>query len=114
MSILRIKTEHEEQRELVAWFRRTHPDVLIFAIPNGGFRGKAAAGRLKVEGVVPGIPDLFVPAWRLWIEMKRVKGGVLSPEQKGVIPYLEKVGYRVIVGRGCADAMAQILEIPHA
>jgi hypothetical protein len=65
---------------------------------------------LKVEGVVPGIPDLFCPAWRLWIEMKRVKGGVLSAEQKGMIDYLQSVGYRAIVCKGAEDAKVQILE----
>lgn len=104
----RIPTEHEEQRELVRWFRQFHPDVLIFAIPNGGGRSKASAGRLKAEGVVPGIPDLFIPAKGLWIEMKRVKGGALSPEQKAMMQYLEEVGYRAIVCKGAEDAKAKI------
>ena len=104
----RIPTEHEEQRELVRWFRQTWPGVRIHAIPNGGARSKATAGRLKAEGVVSGVPDLFVPAWRLWIEMKRVKGGSLSAEQKDWIQYLESVGYWVIVGKGADDAKRQI------
>ena len=100
----RIPTEHEEQRELVRWFRQTWPGVRIFAVPNGGARSKATAGRLKAEGVASGVPDLFVPAWRLWIEMKRAKGGSLSPEQKDWIAYLEGVGYWVIVGKGAESA----------
>ena len=104
----RIPTEHEEQRELVRWFRQFHPNVLIFAIANGGIRSKASASRLKAEGVVPGIPDLFVPAKGLWIEMKRVKGGALSPEQKAMMQYLEEVGYRAIVCKGAEDAKKQI------
>lgn len=109
----RQKTEHEEQRELVRWFRQTWPDVRIFAVPNGGARSKAAAGRLKAEGVLPGVPDLFVPAWRLWVEMKRAKGGVVSPEQKDWIAYLESVGYCVLVCRGCEDAKGQITNAHH-
>ena len=104
----RIKTEHEEQRELVRWFRQTWPGVRIFAIPNGGARSKATAGRLKAEGVASGVPDLFVPAWRLWVEMKRVKGGSLSAEQKDWIQYLESVNYRCIVGKGAEDAQRQL------
>jgi len=104
----RIPTEHEEQRELVRWFRQTWPDVRIFAIPNGGARSKATAGRLKAEGVASGVPDLFVPAWRLWVEMKRTKGGSLSPEQKDWIKYLESVGFCCIVGKGAEDAKRQI------
>ena len=104
----RIPTEHEEQREVVRWFRQTWQGVLIHAIPNGGARSKATAGRLKAEGVVSGVPDLFVPAWRLWVEMKRTKGGSLSPEQKDIIRQLESVGYWVIVGKGADDAKRQI------
>lgn len=104
----RIPTEHEEQRELVRWFRQSWPDVRIFAIPNGGARSKATAARLKAEGVSSGVPDLFVPAWRLWVEMKRSKGGSLSPEQKDWIKYLESVGFCCIVGKGADDAKAKI------
>lgn len=110
MSVLdRIPTEHEEQRELVRWFRQTWPGVRIFAIPNGGARSRATAGRLKAEGVSSGVPDLFIPAWGLWVEMKRSKGGSLSPEQKDWIKYLKSVNYLVIVGKGEADARQQIL-----
>jgi hypothetical protein len=104
----RIPTEHEEQRELVRWFRQSWPNVRIFAIPNGGARSKATAARLKAEGVSSGVPDLFVPAWRLWVEMKRTKGGSLSPEQKDWIKYLESVGFCCIVGKGAEDAKRQI------
>jgi hypothetical protein len=104
----RIPTEHEEQREVVKWFRQTHRDVRIFAIPNGGQRSLATAARLKVEGVSSGVPDLFIPAWRLWVEMKRIKGGVLSSEQKDWIKYLEEVGYCAKVCKGADDAKEQI------
>jgi hypothetical protein len=105
----RIPTEHEEQRELVRWFRQTWPVMRIFAIPNGGARTAATAGRLKAEGVSPGVPDLFIPALKLWVEMKRTKGGALSAEQKDWIKYLESVGYCVIVGKGADDAKEKIL-----
>jgi hypothetical protein len=107
-------SEHLEQARLVMWFRQTYPDTLIFAIPNGGLRSKSQAMQLKVEGVVPGIPDLFIPAWRVWIEMKKTKGGKVSNEQKEMIKYLQSVGYHVIVGFGAEDAKAQILEIENA
>ena len=103
-----VPSEHFEQREVVRWFRQTWPGVRIFAIPNGGARSKATAGRLKAEGVASGVPDMFVPAWRLWVEMKRTKGGSLSPEQKDWRDYLQSVGYWVIVGKGADDAKRQI------
>jgi hypothetical protein len=110
-----MKSEHLEQAEFVSWFRQTYQGVRIFAIPNGGARGIATAGRLKVEGVTSGVPDLFIPAWRVWIEMKREKGGVLSPAQKDWISYLESVGYVCLVARGAADAKAKVeaLDVAH-
>ncbi len=100
-----IPTEHEEQRVFVQWFRRRYAPVRIFAIPNGGFRSRATAGRLKAEGVMRGIPDLFVPEWNLWIEMKRVKGGRLSPDQVNWKHYLEEIGNTVFVAYGAQNAM---------
>ena len=104
----RIPTEHEEQRELVKWFRQTHPGVRIFAIPNGGARSPATAGRLKAEGVTRGVPDLFCPEWNLWVEMKRLKGGSVSNEQKDWHEYLTSIGHVVLICKGAEDAKAQI------
>ena len=106
-----VPSEDHEQMMLVQWFRRTYAGVRIFAIPNGGHRHPAVAAKLKATGTSPGVPDLFIPAWRLWVEMKRVKGGSLSAEQKDWIAYLENlesVNYWCIVGKGAEDAKAKI------
>lgn len=116
--ILRITTkknatpsEHVEQRDFVCWFKQTYPDVRILAIPNGGYRSITTAARLKAEGASPGVPDLFIPAWFLWVEMKRVKGGVLNDAQKDWINYLlQSKKYHVIVAKGNQDAQQQIAE----
>lgn len=102
-------SEHAEQVGLINWFRGRFPSVLIFAIPNGEKRSISVAKRLKAEGVVRGIPDLYVPEWHLWIEMKRASGGRLSPDQKTIIEKLISIGDTVIVGKGASDASAQIL-----
>lgn len=104
-----VPSEDHEQMLFVQWFRRTHPGVLIFAIPNGGHRHMAVASRMKSTGTVPGIPDLFIPAWRLWIEMKRQTGGRLSQAQKAMIEYLGTCGYSVIVAHGADDAIKETL-----
>ena len=103
-------SEHSEQVGFVNWFRAKYPKVLIFAIPNGEKRAISVAVRLKEEGVTPGIPDLYIPSCNLWVEMKRVKGGRISPDQKKIISYLESVGHTVIVGKGAGDASKQVLE----
>ena len=105
-----MTSEHDEQVGFVIWFRSRFPGVLILAVPNGGKRHPATARKLKAEGVVPGVPDLFVPEWSLWVEMKRAKGGRLSPDQRQVIAYLESIGHSVIVGHGAEDASRQLIE----
>jgi len=103
-------TELQEQIGFYEWFSRKFPNTLCFHIPNGGWRDINTAKKLKASGVVKGIPDLFIPSLKIFIEMKRVKGGVVSPEQKKIMAYLERVGYKVILARGAADASRQILD----
>ena len=101
-------SEHSEQVGFINWFRSQYPEILIFAIPNGEKRSISVAKRLKAEGVVRGVPDLFIPAWNLWIEMKRVSGGRLSTDQKQMISYLENIGHSVIIAKGATDASQHI------
>jgi hypothetical protein len=82
--------------------------VRIFAIPNGEARSRTTGARLKLEGVSPGVPDLFIPAWCLWIEMKRANGGTVSAAQKDWHVYLRTIGHRVIVAHGFEDARKQV------
>ena len=104
----RVPTEHEEQRNLVRWFRQTFKDVRIFAIPNGSQRSRTTGAKLKAEGVSAGVPDLFVPAWCLWIEMKRAEGGSVSAEQRDWHAYLRSIGHTVLVCRGFSHAKEEI------
>lgn len=96
--------EEKEQILLVQWFRRTYPNVLIFHIPNGGKRGKTEAARFKATGVVAGVPDLYIPEWKIWIEMKAKGGGRVSEYQEFIHEYLTAIGDRVIVGKGYEEA----------
>ncbi len=105
-----VPTEHVEQRNFVQWFRQTYKPVRIFAIPNGGKRSKKVAMELKAEGVSKGVPDLFIPEWLLWIEMKRIKGGSVSDDQKDWHQYLRNSGYSVMVCKGFDAAKAAIQE----
>ena len=106
----RVSSETMEQQGFIRWFRLKYPGVLIFAIPNGGWRAVTTAKQLKAEGVVPGVPDLFIPSWRLWLEFKRRKGGVVSKDQERVFTHLRRVGYAVLVCRGAEDGSRQVLK----
>lgn len=109
--MIRTLSEDLEQINFVNWFRYQFPKVLIIHIPNGGKRHAGEAAKLKRMGVVAGVPDLFIPEWRLWVEMKRVKGGKLSENQKNIIPELERIGYTVVVCNGFEDAKLAIEEL---
>jgi len=106
----RVPLEHDEQKAFIEWFRLAHPGVVIFAIPNGGSRHPAEAARLKQSGVLSGVPDLFIPAWKMWIEMKRKRGGRLSQSQADMMVYLRNFGYTCLVAEGCDDAVHLVTE----
>jgi hypothetical protein len=108
------RSEHVEQREFVSWFRKSYPDVRIFAIPNGGLRNKITAGKLKVEGVTAGVPDLFIPEWLVWIEMKTEGKGKVSAQQKDWKQYLEKISHQVFICYGCEAAKKVVIDLKGA
>lgn len=97
-------TEHQLQVQCVTWFKLVYKNKLIFAVPNGGRTSIGTAVKLKKEGMLSGVPDLFIaePTKHyagLFIEMKNGKKGVLSNNQKEVIKMLSLRGYRVEVAR---------------
>jgi hypothetical protein len=73
---------HEEsklQRLCVQWFRVQFPHLTLFAIPNGGRRGKVEAAIMKGEGTLAGVADLFLMLPNmgyngLFIEIKTLNG----------------------------------------
>ena len=81
--------------------RKKHPQLRwLFAVPNGGARSAAAAGKLKAEGVKPGVFDLCLPYPSrghagLWIEMKHGRN-TLTDEQIEFGTAMAAVGHRVI------------------
>lgn len=107
------RPERVEQVQLVARVRHFHPDVIIFAVPNGGLRDKRVATRLKAEGVLASVPDLVIaeprgPYHGLYIEMKRV-GGKATLDQAGMMNRLRERGYCVMLAyRGVDQAFAAV------
>ena len=115
-----IPYEEDEQKAFFRWVdfiaaSGNIPEInTIFAIPNGGHRHKAVAGKLKATGVRKGVLDIFWPLARsgyhgLFIEMKRRSGGRLSAEQRRFKESVELAGYRVEVAEGCAEAQDTLL-----
>jgi hypothetical protein len=117
-----VPTESQEQCEFVAWFRREYANLglpsplLLMASQAGTMLGGsgdamrfARFAKLKREGFVSGVPDVFIAAPRapyhgLFIEMKRTKGGTLSDAQKEIHALLRSQEYVVVVARGAQEA----------
>lgn len=117
--------EHGHQAALIVWadtmMHRPGYEALewLFAIPNGGERSKAVAGRMKAEGVRSGVFDLCLPVARggyfgLFIEMKKPKGhngsagGTVSDKQKDFKSFVYNQGYAAVVCWGWEQARAAI------
>ena len=110
--VLPLSSEHAEQCTVVEYCKLLR--YPIFAIPNGGSRNKAEAARLKAEGVLAGVPDLFLPVPNksyhgLFIEMKYGKGRT-SAAQDDWLALLRRNGYDAQVCYGATAAMEIIDE----
>ena len=131
--------EHVDQRALVAWARHASATgvatvpagyarggrvalddrqrdalALLYAVPNGARTGRRQAGRLKAEGMLAGVPDLFLPFPRagkpgLYVEMKTATG-TLSRDQRAVTAALARLGYGVVVAKGFEAARRAVLD----
>lgn len=108
--------ESDEQQSLFQWAKLTqtqYPELsLLHSIPNGGKRNIREAARLKKEGALAGVSDIFLPVARgdyhgLYIELK-VKGGKLSDHQKWWIEETTKQGYYSTVCFGWVEAKGVI------
>lgn len=108
-----VDHEHKLQVKCVQWFRLVYPNLLIYAIPNGGQRNLTTAKKLKAEGATAGIPDLHIPTPRqgyasLYIEMKNGTKGRVSDKQKDIHEALQSQGNKVVVCRTFEEFQQEI------
>jgi len=121
--------EHEEQAAVVQWARfraGAWPELAwLFAIPNGAYLGRTTevrqgrvvqvcrqAAKLKAEGLLPGVADLFLPAARgrfhgLFIEMKH-GDNTLTDEQQAFLEAMLGQGYLAMACWGAGQAIEEI------
>lgn len=84
------------------------------AIPNGGKRDKRAAAILKKMGVKPGLSDILIfdspPNYPLMkgaaLELKKLKGGKVSPEQIEWLYYFNSNSWVAGVAEGLNEALS--------
>lgn len=113
-------TEHQEQCAVVDWWALACkgyclPEFALYAVPNAGAGAqKGQAGKMKAEGVRPGIQDLNLDAARggyhgLRIEMKSSGPHArVSPDQRVVHAYMKIAGYGMAVCWNSGEAIDTI------
>ena len=115
---MRSQPEHAEAVALMQMVRlheARHPELQFLAhIPNGGARSKAAAGKLKAEGVRPGVLDYLWPLRRgqyvgLALELKAGKNKVTDNQQRW-IAHLEAQGWLCVVAYSWSEAWHYVSE----
>lgn len=112
-----VASEIQESIALIDWVRlvsRRYPELVwFFAVPNGAYRDKREAAKLKASGVRAGVSDYVLPAARggyhgLFIELKRRRDFRVSVEQLNFIADMHVAGYRAVVCRGWDAARDEI------
>jgi VRR-NUC domain len=111
-SLSLIPSEDKEQIALATWL--TKQGIIFYAVPNGGRRNLREAVKLKRMGVSPGVPDICIPIpsgdyHGCYLELKRQKGGRLSPEQAGWLQYLRNQNYYADMAEGFEEAKKIVL-----
>jgi hypothetical protein len=104
-------TERFEQEKVVV--HCTKQGYVFFAIPNAARRTFWEAMLAKKSGMKAGVPDLCFPVPRngfhgMYVEMKRIEGGIVSPIQHYWLAFLKAQGYKTDVCHGAQDAIAFI------
>lgn len=106
-----------EQEQIFIWRQcnqNKYPDLELL---NGSMSGvRLMPGqRLKAkrQGMPKGFPDLFLPVRNkthsgLFCELKRLRGSIVSPEQKWWLKRLNEQGFLAVVARGHEEAIGII------
>lgn len=110
--------EPEEQTKIFNWINENkikYPALaMYFATGNGLTLTKGQANKAKAQGILEkGIPDIIgdMPLNGYHghrIELKRIKGGTVSPEQKARLYMLNALGYKAEVCLGADHAIEAI------
>lgn len=108
--------EHDEQVlffKVLAANEKSRPELrYVYAVPNGGYRNKATAAKLKAEGTRRGISDVCIPIpsngfHGAYFEFKS-KTGALSREQKEFADFVMSRGYKFFVARSAKEALKEL------
>ncbi|MCP5006874.1 MAG: VRR-NUC domain-containing protein [Planctomycetes bacterium] len=111
-----IPYEAWEQEALFSWIKANQniePKLMLaYSTLNGIRLSTGLRTKAKKQGNRKGVPDIVLPAKSfdgkypgLYIELKRIKGGVVSKDQKEYMALLTEQGYCVKVCKGHQNAI---------
>lgn len=102
--------EENIQITCVNWFRLQYPELIIFAVPNGGSRNLYEAKNLKDAGVLAGVADLIIVGNNgkiMFVEMKAGKNKQ-TDSQIGFQQSVEKLGHKYIICRSLVQFIKEV------
>ena len=114
---MRLDLEHREQANVIRWWALAHrgfglPEFALLAVPNGGLRTQATAGKLYAEGVRRGVYDLELPVAAgafhgFRAEMKSANGRP-TPQQIAFGAWCDSMGWKTVVCYNSGEAIDAI------
>ena len=109
----RRKPRHIEESIQVAcvkWFRLQYPNLVIFAVPNGGSRNLYEAKNMKESGTLAGVADLVIVGNGGKVLFVEMKAGKNKQEDSQVLfqNKVEKLGHKYIICRSKEQFMKEV------
>ena len=109
----RRKPRHIEESIQVAcvkWFRLQYPNLVIFAVPNGGSRNLYEAKNMKESGTLAGVADLVIVGNGGKVLFVEMKAGKNKQEDSQVLfqNKVEKLGHKYIICRSREQFMKEV------
>lgn len=104
-----MKAEEQLQRAVINFLKVavTDADCVYFHVPNGEYRSKATAGRLKAMGVRRGAPDLvfLLPGGQVGLIELKASRGRLTQHQVDFMEAACALGAEYVVARSVYDVV---------
>ena len=102
--------EESIQAACVKWFRLQYPNLVIFAVPNGGSRNLYEAKNMKESGTLAGVADLVIVGNGGKVLFVEMKAGKNKQEDSQVLfqNKVEKLGHKYIICRSREQFMKEV------
>ena len=102
--------EESIQVSCVKWFRLQYPNLVIFAVPNGGSRNLYEAKNMKESGTLAGVADLVIVGNGGKVLFVEMKAGKNKQEDSQVIfqQKVENLGHKYIICRSLEQFQKEV------